>query len=187
MKKFYQNSVFSSQFSVSRFSDIRRTHPKSDNLKTDYRRPNTGAFTLLELLIVIAIIGILAGLFLTTYPAAQKRARDARRQSDIKQYQTAVEKYANSHNGNYYPSGGSTVDPSASVHCTALLNTTNCPTDPKNSAPFVYQYNGTTSPSPNQYVLWARLEAQSGYNFVTCSNGKTGTTNITPSSSACPL
>jgi general secretion pathway protein G len=50
-------------------------------------------FTLVELLVVIAIIGLLSTLAVVALGSARSRARDARRISDIKQVQTALELY----------------------------------------------------------------------------------------------
>jgi len=138
-------------------------------------------FTLIELLIVVAIIGVLARLVIVYFPASQKRARDARRQSDITQYRTAVEKYANSHNGNYYVSSG-TVNPSSAAVCNALTgSSTQCSADPGS---FTYQYNGTAT----QYVIWAQLEAPNATTyFIACSNGKAGQAASVGSPPTCPL
>lgn len=50
-------------------------------------------FTLVELLIVIAIIGILASLVLVSISTAQKRGRDSKRIADTKQMMNALELY----------------------------------------------------------------------------------------------
>lgn len=50
-------------------------------------------FTLIELLVVIAIIGLLSSVVLASLNGARKKGRDARRLSDLKQLQTALELY----------------------------------------------------------------------------------------------
>ncbi|TAH33528.1 prepilin-type N-terminal cleavage/methylation domain-containing protein [Candidatus Saccharibacteria bacterium] len=50
-------------------------------------------FTIVELLIVIVIIGILAGLVITTFVGIQARGRDSERQTDINAIQKQVEAY----------------------------------------------------------------------------------------------
>ncbi|MEA2112967.1 MAG: type II secretion system protein [Patescibacteria group bacterium] len=50
-------------------------------------------FTLVELLITVAIIGILSAVVLTSMSGARNRAKDGRRISDIKQIQLALELY----------------------------------------------------------------------------------------------
>src|SRR6056297_2839321 len=50
-------------------------------------------FTLIELMVVVAIMGLLAALAVISLNNARARARDARRISDVKQVQTALELY----------------------------------------------------------------------------------------------
>ena len=57
-------------------------------------------FTLIELLVVIAIIGILATIVMVSLNTARSKARDARRVSDIRQLQLALQMYYDS-NGSY--------------------------------------------------------------------------------------
>lgn len=57
-------------------------------------------FTLIELLVVIAIIGILSSVVLASLNSAREKSRDAKRVSDIKQLQLALELYFDT-NGEY--------------------------------------------------------------------------------------
>ena len=65
---------------------------------------NRKGFTLIELLVVIAIIGILSTLAVVSLGGARAKARDAKRISDIKQVQTALELYYGDKNN--YPYSG---------------------------------------------------------------------------------
>lgn len=60
------------------------------------QNPEKG-FTLVELIIVIAIIAILSLLGYNTFIGSQQRARDAKRKSDINQVYKALELYFNDH------------------------------------------------------------------------------------------
>jgi type II secretion system protein G len=68
---------------------------------------NKKGFTLIELLVVIAIIGLLATLSVVALNNARMKSRDAKRVSDIKQVQTALELYFVDQNG--YPSVASAL------------------------------------------------------------------------------
>lgn len=71
-----------------------------------YKKINTNnsGFTLIELLVVIAIIGILSSVVLASLNTARAKGRDAKRLSDIRQIQIALEMYYDS-NG-FYPNPG---------------------------------------------------------------------------------
>jgi prepilin-type N-terminal cleavage/methylation domain-containing protein len=57
-------------------------------------------FTIVELLIVIVVIGILAGLVLVTFNGIQQKARNTERTTDLKAIQSHLEAY-NAQNGRY--------------------------------------------------------------------------------------
>lgn len=150
---------------------------------------NIKAFTLIELLVVISIIGILAGLSIFGVDAYFQSSRDTQRKSDLKQYQTALEAYANKNSGLYYSSG--TTNPSGnSAFCTAM-GLTSCAADPTTTQNYNFQSNGSGGATATQYVLWATLENPSSPTtyWVVCSNGKsaTATSGIPPAGGACPL
>ena len=62
------------------------------------------AFTLIELLTVIAVMGILAGLLVGLAPAAMKRARESRVRSELQALEAAIESYKAKY-GVYPPDG----------------------------------------------------------------------------------
>lgn len=55
-------------------------------------RPQKG-FTLIEILVVVAIIGLLSTVVLTSLDSARAKARDARRLVDLREVRTALENY----------------------------------------------------------------------------------------------
>ncbi len=70
---------------------------------------NKKGFTLIELLVVIAIIGLLATLSVVALNNARQKSRDAKRVSDIKQIQTALELYFADNDQYPVPNGSNSV------------------------------------------------------------------------------
>ena len=106
-------------------------------------------FTLTELLVVIAIIGILSSVVLASLNSARAKGRDAKRVSDIKQLQLALEFYFDQ-NGNAYPdtgSGGSLND-LAGTYIPVL------PKEPSSGNDYAFTSDGTT------YTLAVQLELE---------------------------
>jgi prepilin-type N-terminal cleavage/methylation domain-containing protein len=66
------------------------------------RRKKEGGFTLVELMIVIAIIGILAAIAIPQFAAYRERGFIASMQADVKMVQTAEEAYFADTNNNTY-------------------------------------------------------------------------------------
>ena len=137
------------------------------------------AFTMIELLVVISIIGILAGLATISFTNSQKQARDSARKSDLRQYATAVEAFANKNNG-LFPGYNNASGVQASAGLCTTLAMTACPEDAKysNDNTFSYRYQSdgsvaTGAAVATRYVLWGKLEGTTDY-WVACSNGKVG-------------
>jgi len=64
-------------------------------------RTRTGGFTLLELILVMVIISVLAGMVTFQVAGRGTEARIVRAQNDLSTYQRAVEAYALEHNDEY--------------------------------------------------------------------------------------
>ncbi len=75
-------------------------------------------FTLVELLVVMAILGILAVVSLANFRTSQMKGRDAQRKSDLRQIANALEAYMSDHGG--YPSAGTGADAGKIKACGCL-------------------------------------------------------------------
>lgn len=78
-------------------------------------------FTIIELLIVIAIIGILAGLVLNNFQGAQAKARDVQRKTRINSIYGKLEEYYNNNGG--YPDGALSTTLLPGMDAAALTDT----------------------------------------------------------------
>jgi prepilin-type N-terminal cleavage/methylation domain-containing protein len=65
-------------------------------------KKNSNGFTLIELLVVVAIIGLLASIVLASVNSARLKGDTAKRVSDLREIQTALEMYYNDYSA--YPS-----------------------------------------------------------------------------------
>jgi len=81
---------------------------------------NKKGFTLIELLVVIAIIGILSSIVLVSLGGARKKARDARRESDIRQIVSAQEMYYDSNEAYLTDDGTGNGTPAIGIYIGAL-------------------------------------------------------------------
>jgi type II secretion system protein G len=127
-------------------------------------------FTLIEIMVVIAILGVLITMISGSFIASQKKSRDLKRKSDIVQVGKALELYYNDQNR--YPSANNGTltgcgDPSATLtDCpwgSAWSNTatnpetiymSSLPTDPLTGQSYYYDSDATGT----YYQIYARLE-----------------------------
>lgn len=110
-------------------------------------------FTLLELIIVVAIIGILATIIITALGSAKEKGRDGRRERDIHEIQTALGLYYPDHHE--YPHGNpATVILDGSDYVSTALTEGNhiesITGDPLGDGDYVYTYS---SENGSDYVL----------------------------------
>lgn len=115
-------------------------------------------FTLLELILVVAIVALLSVLGAVSVSAQRKKANDAKRRTDIHELQVALEGYYTDH-GRYPDQLPAAGQPLVSVDGqTVYLRSV--PRDPKNVAPSIYVYNATPSGQAATYDICAyKLEA----------------------------
>lgn len=154
---------------------------------------STSGFTLMELLVVMAILGVLIVAGLGSFTSSQKKSRDVKRKSDLRQISLAMETYYNDFGS--YPSSDSSTH---QIKGCGVSGTTACdwgspwkktpatgaatvymialPDDPSSSRSYYYDSDGT------YYKLYASLENDrdegagvklTGYGSLTC-----GGTNI---------
>ena len=149
-------------------------------------------FTLIEILIVVAIIAILASIVLVGLGPTQQSGRDARRLSDIRQVQNALELFYNK--CGYYPgtitSGAcSLTEPTTwtgmgTMLAAAGLGLGSLPGDPSSNRSYGYAYAaGNTT-----YVLAVALENpnNSVFNGYTAPTVPAGSTWITDGTTIVP-
>lgn len=113
----------------------------------------SAGFTLVEILVVMAIIGILATIGTSSFLTSRLRGRDAERKSSLGQVQRAVEAYYNDYNR--YPADGEFDwgEPFVDDNDTVYMATV--PADPREPDQ-VYFYEVSTD--GQKYRLYARLE-----------------------------
>lgn len=120
-------------------------------------------FTLIELLVVIAIIGVLASIVLASLNNARRKSRDARRITDVKQIQLALELYFDGTGANAYPPSNANACGAAELGGLQALTTPNVyipqvPRDPlSNGSNNCYAYAAPAAPATT-YHLGATLE-----------------------------
>ncbi len=132
------------------------------------------AFTLIELLIVIAILGSLAALITGNFFNSLKKGRDARRKQDLQNIQKGLEQYYE--DTRRYPAtltlGSTLCNPAG---CGTRTYMQKVPSDPSS---FTYYY--ATDTDGTYYKLYSCIESdldegenvdQAGYSGTDCSCG----------------
>lgn len=160
-------------------------------------------FTLLELIVVMAIIGILSTMIIGNFVTSQMRARDTKRKNDLTQIQRALEQYINDHGT--YPLSSDTTNGGTIVGCGAnaqapescawgsefslgnpkTIYMIELPEDTRAGTQYVYRSQGT------RYQIYMGLENEEDKDyrdysaFVDCGNYPcsygVSSTNVLPS------
>lgn len=162
------------------------------------RKPN--AFTLIEIMVVIAILGILITSFLANFKHARQLANDSKRKNDLRQIAVSLESYFNDFeaypdndaNGKINGCGANdALTPCEWGQAFALTHTasgntvTYMPQIPRDPAPTKYTYTyDRVGPSTTTFKLYAFIENTDdadyhSYTGISCGTGVTCTYAIT--------
>lgn len=154
-------------------------------------------FTLIEMLVVIAIISILIGIGVNTFTIAQKKARDVRRLADLNSLQTILELWYQDKvtyiiNPNYAAQGSyGCVADGAAIGSIPAQYISAIPDDPQRTSPHgnrdissatsdTCYYFISSAPS---YTLYAKLENPPTPNPHPCSAAQLGQIGATTQAS----
>ena len=125
----------------------------------------TRGFTIVELLIVIAIIGLLSAIIMSNLSGSRAKSRDAKRISDISQIQLAIEQYFD--RCQEYPtlSSGTTISGLSAATLATITNISACPSGislgsfiSQTPSPTTGTYDYVAKSDKLDYVLHASLE-----------------------------
>jgi type II secretion system protein G len=133
---------------------------------------NKKGFTLVELLIVIAILGVLVTVGLAGFRSSQARGRDAQRKSNLKQLSSALELYFSDYEA-YPDASGGQIQGCGGNPCTwGAGNFTDGKTVyfkvvPKDPSDYSYFYRVPDPPNNQKFQLFAYLENTEDPSLIT--------------------
>lgn len=141
-------------------------------------------FTFIEILVSVTIIAVLVAIGVASYASVNRRARDAKRKSDLEQIRSGLEQYRADF-GSYPVQSGWALSSAGSNWIDALTPSymDNVPVDPKNTGSVappsgtdpVYAYKSDTTcglVAGQEYMLAALLETgeQSSTTYGSCTS-----------------
>ncbi len=137
-------------------------------------------FTLIEILVATAILGILMAIVTVSFQSANRNARDTKRQADLEEVKGAIERYR-LEKSNYPDEVGDPVDTSIDGLFLQELQPEYLQknyTDPYPAAgtSYYYQYQNLGQPACN-YVLIAKMEVESHARTCPSTCGVTNAAN----------
>jgi len=116
-------------------------------------------FTLVELLVVVAVLGLLTGMVVVSIRHVKAKARDSQRVADITSLSTALGLYHNDFNA--YPIYDGYIEDQENTFAIALITADTIvavPTDPLNTGDYRYYYQSIDG---SDYYLEYYLETDS--------------------------
>jgi len=126
---------------------------KNANAKSQAKRPERAGFTLMEILIVLAILAVIISLVLPNLLGAQKKANIKLAGTQVHSVMEALEMYATDHDGEF-PAGGQGLD--------ALMRSPG--SDPKWKGPYIKGSKAPADPwgNPIQYNYPGQHQSDGG-------------------------
>jgi prepilin-type N-terminal cleavage/methylation domain-containing protein len=126
------------------------------------KKNKKNAFTLVELLIVIAIIGIITIIASSSFVSAQKKSRDASRKASLKSLSDALNMYYSDFG--LFPSSSS-ITYGGQLMSGNVVYMKKIPTE---TAKAVKQFYYQVSPTQKSFRLYANLENSDDNDCLTC-------------------
>ena len=140
-------------------------------------------FTLVELLVVISILATLSALIVPNLMNAREKARDAKRKSDLRSIEKALELYRQDHNPPSFPSNTEydnlSVGDVFKDSTTGVVYLEKMPGDPLIDGKYYYSASGLT------YTLAACLENKIDVDVTDCPSNFSTRVGHTCSTSRC--
>ncbi|PIY72260.1 hypothetical protein COY87_01965 [Candidatus Roizmanbacteria bacterium CG_4_10_14_0_8_um_filter_33_9] len=144
------------------------------------------AFSLVEILVVIAIIAILTTLLLPNYIESRQRTRDVQRKSDLRQLQNALELYKQNQTPQLYPSIIPAL-PCNTWSSGTIVYMNKVPKDPSSNCPAASarKYYYSTNDDDSTYTMYACLDNVGDIDVESCPGDFNTVTGYTCSSNKC--
>jgi prepilin-type N-terminal cleavage/methylation domain-containing protein len=148
------------------FKSLEEKHKMLSKLIKPKSQDSKG-FTLIEIVIVLAIAGLIFVIVFLAVQQAQRSRRDTQRRSDAARLAAAVETYAGNNGGNY-PANQAQADTLLADYMQPLTNFQ----DPTSGATYTVTYNNTAGVSNPALatIFVARARQCSGSNFAAAGN-----------------
>jgi len=118
---------------------------------------NNKGFTLVEVLVVVAIISILMTIMLPNFNTARLKGKDAKRKANMKQIQAALEMYKADQSNKLYPTNPGVVTKTG-TNVLSALSLNYLPQFPTDPADPLYQFYYYTTDGGITYTLCGYLE-----------------------------